>query len=397
MNRRGPMLRDVVVVDAVRTPQGRSGGGLAGMHSSALLGLTQKAVIERSGIDPIHVDQVIGGCINQSGAQSTNITRTSWLAAGLPMSVAATTIDSQCGSSQQALGLAASLVGSGVIEVAVACGVESMSQFPVATSRKAGPGEPITAPYRMHYEWISQFDAAERIAAKWGVTRSECDELGLASQTNASQAWAEGRFDGQVIAVDAPVIGEDGVATGALRHVARDEGLRATSLEALGRLKPVGRPDSVHTAGTASQLADQSSAVMIASAERAAELGLKVRARIVDHCLVGTDPVLMLTGPMEATRLLLQRSGLSMSDIDIFEINEAFASVVIAWARETRAPLERTNPNGGAIAIGHALGSTGTRLVTTAVHELERSDKEWALVSMCCGGGLGTGTLLQRV
>jgi len=394
---RGPMRRDVVVVEAARAPQGRPGRGLAGVHSADLLGITQSAVVERAGIDPVLVDQIIAGCVNQSGAQSTNLARTAWLAAGLPSSVAATTIDAQCGSSQQALGLAASLIGSGVIDVAVACGVESMSSFPVATSRLAGPGDPRSDSYNERYEWITQFEAAERIAEMWAVTRRDCDEFGLTSQMRAARAWAEGRFDREVVPVEAPALDENRKPTGETTTVARDEGLRETSLEALASLKPIARPDGVHTAGSSSQLADQSSAVLLASAERAAELGLRSRARIVDHCLVGTDPLLMLTGPIEATPKLLERNGLSMADIDLFEINEAFASIVLAWARETKADLERVNPNGGAIAIGHALGSTGTRLVTSAVHELERRDGEFALVSMCCGGGLGTGTLIQRM
>jgi acetyl-CoA C-acetyltransferase len=272
-----------------------------------------------------------------------------------------------------------------------------MSQFPVGASRRAGPGDPITPSYREHYEWINQFESAERIAEKWGVTRQDCDEFGLESQTRAARAWSEGRFDAEVVAVDAPVLDENGELTDQTRHVARDEGLRETSLEALSKLKPVGRPDGVHTAGTSSQLADQSSAVLLASTTKAKELGLGAKARIVDHCLVGTDPVLMLTGPIDATKRLLERNGLTIDDIDVFEVNEAFAAIVLAWARAVKPDMSRVNPNGGAIAIGHALGSTGTRLVTTAVHELERSDGEWALVTMCCGGGLGTGTLIQRV
>jgi len=390
------MLRDVVIVEAVRTPSGRRGGGLSTMHPSELLGVTQRGVVERSGIDASLIDQVVAGCISQSGAQSFNIGRTAWLSAGLPQSVAATTVDSQCGSSQQAAGLAASLVGSGTIDVAVACGVESMSLVPIGASTSAGPGRALTKAYFEKYEFISQFEAGERIAERWGITRDECDQLGLQSQQRARRAWDEGRFDSQVIAVDAPLLGDDGKPTGEHRRVARDEGLRDTSLEALAALKPVVRADGVHTAGTSSQIADQSSAVLFAAAERAADLGLRARARVVDHCLVGVDPTLMLTGPIDATHRLLERNGLTMADIDVVEINEAFASVVLAWERELKPDMERVNPNGGAIAIGHALGSTGTRLITTATHELERTDGEWALVTMCCGGGLGTGMLLQR-
>ena len=392
------MLRDdVVLIEAVRTPSGKRDGALAGMHPCDLLGVAQRAVLERSGIDPLEIEQVVCGCISQSGAQSFNIGRTAWLAAGLPISVAATTVDSQCGSSQQALGLAGSLVASGAIDTAMACGVENMSLLPIGSSTRAGPGRALTQAYFDRFEFISQFEAAERIAERWAISRAECDELGLESQRRAQRAWTEGRFDREVVPVDAPIRGPDGKPTGETRRVSRDEGLRDTSVEALGRLQPVARENGVHTAGTSSQIADQSSAVLMMSAEKAAALGLKARARIVDHCLVGVDPVLMLTGPIDATRLLLQRRGMIVDDLDVIEINEAFASVVLAWAREIQPDMNRVNPNGGAIALGHALGSTGTRLVTTALHELERADGEWALVTMCCGGGLGTGTLLQRI
>jgi acetyl-CoA C-acetyltransferase len=362
-----------------------------------LLGLAQRTVVERSGLDPQSVGQVVAGCINQSGAQSTNIGRTAWLAAGLPVTVPATTIDSQCGSSQQAVGLTASLIASGVIDVGMACGVESMSTFAIGGSRRAGPGDPITPSYRERFEWINQFEAAERIADHWGISREECDQFGYQCQTRAQRAWTEGRFDREIIAVDAPVPDESGTAVGdTARRVDRDQGLRETSMAALSALTPVGRPDGVHTAGSSSQIADQASAVLLTGANYASEHGLSVRASIVDHCLVGSDPVMMLTGPIPATRLLLERNGLSVADIDVFEVNEAFAAVVLAWAREMKPDMERVNPNGGAIAIGHALGSTGTRLVTTAVNELERRGGEWALVTMCCGGGLGTGTLIHR-
>jgi acetyl-CoA C-acetyltransferase len=387
------LARDVMIVDACRTPQGRRGGGLSTLHPADLLGITQREVVDRTGIDPAAIDQVVGGCISQSGAQSFNVTRTAWLAAGLPISTPATTVDSQCGSSQQALGFAASLIASGAIDVAMACGVESMSLVPIGSSTSAGPGRALTPSYFERFERTSQFEGAERIAEKWGITREECDAFGLSSQQRAAAAWAAGAFDGEVVAVDAPLLGEDGKPTGETRRVARDEGLRETSMEKLAALKPVAREDGVHTAGNSSQIADQSSAVILA----AAGSGLPERARIVDHCLVGVDPVLMLTGPIPATQKLLERNGLTVGDIDVFEINEAFASVVLAWARELSPDMDRVNPSGGAIAIGHALGSTGTRLITTAVNELERSDGEWALVTMCCGGGLGTGTLIQRV
>lgn len=390
-------MPDVVIVEAVRTPAGRRNGTLAGMHPSELLGVALSALMSRSEVDPAEVGQVICGCISQSGAQSFNIGRTAWLTAGLPPSVPATTVDSQCGSSQQAAGLAASLVASGVIDAVVACGVENMSMIPIGAATKAGPGRALTRTYFDRYEFINQYEAGERIADRWGISRAECDELGLASQTRANRAWAEGRFDGEVVPVRAPVVGDDGKPTSETRFLARDETLRETSLEALAALPPVVREDGVHTAGTSSQIADQASAVLMTTPERAAALGVRPKTRVVDHCLVGVDPVLMLTGPIDATRRLLERNRLSMADLDVVEINEAFASIVLAWAREWKPDMEKVNPNGGAIALGHALGSTGTRLLTTATSELERSGGEWALVTMCCGGGLGTGTLLQRV
>jgi acetyl-CoA C-acetyltransferase len=385
--------REVVIIEAVRTPSGRRNGSLSDMHPSDLLGVAQQALVTRSGIDPRVVDQVICGCISQSGAQSFNIGRTAWLAAGLPLEVPATTVDSQCGSSQQAAGLAASLIASGVIDTAVACGVENLSQVPIGASTRAGPGRALTKSYFDHYEFISQFEAGERIATKWGITRADCDALGFESQMRAGRAWDEGRFDREVVPVTI-----SGVDAGAPPRVfARDEGLRATSLEALAALKPVVSENGVHTAGSSSQLADQSSAVLMTTRARADELGLRARARVVDHCLVGVDPTLMLTGPIDATAKLLARNSLTIDEIDVVEINEAFASVVLAWERELQPDMLRVNPNGGAIALGHALGSTGTRLLTTALHELERADGEWALITMCCGGGLGTGTLIQRI
>ncbi len=315
------------------------------------------------------------------------------------MSVAATTVDTQCGSSQQATNLATALVGAGVVDVAVACGVESMSRIPIGSnsSKKLGLGVPIPKSYFSQYEFTSQFEGAERIAEKWGVTRADADEFGFASQQRAARAWEEGRFDGQVVTVEAPDVDEDGNPTGTTHTVSRDEGLRDTTLEKLSTLKPVAREDGVHTAGSSSQISDGAAAVLIMTAEKAAELGLTPRAKVLDTCIVGVDPVLMLTGPIDATRHLLGRTGMSIGDIDLFEINEAFASVVLAWSREVGADLERTNPNGGAIALGHPLGATGAFLITKALNELDRTDGTNALISMCCGGGLGTGTIIQRV
>jgi acetyl-CoA C-acetyltransferase len=388
----------VVIVDAVRTPIGRRGGGLSSVHPAELLGVVQRAVIERSGIDPVVIGQVVGGCVSQVGEQSFNITRTAWLAAGLPMSTPATTVDSQCGSSQQATNLAASLVGAGVVDVALACGVEVMSRIPIGvnSSKKLGLGVPIPKTYFGRYEMTSQFEGAERIADKWGITRDDTDRFGLTSQERAAQAWTQGRYDGQLVAVEAAEVDEAGEPTGSTRAVDRDEGIRETSLEKLAALKPVARPEGVHTAGNSSQISDGAAAVLMMTETRAGDLGLTPRARVVDTCLVGVDPVLMLTGPIDATDRLFERTGLTLDQIDTFEINEAFASVVLAWAKEVGADLEKTNPNGGAIALGHPLGGTGAVLMTKAVHELERIGGRYGLISMCCGGGLGTGTIIER-
>jgi acetyl-CoA C-acetyltransferase len=390
---------NVVIVDAVRTPIGRRNGGLSSLHPAELLGKVQKALIERTGIDPSEIGQVVTGCVSQVGEQTFNIGRTAWLSAGLPLSVANTTVDTQCGSSQQATNLAYALVGSGVVDVAMACGIEMMSRIPIGSSgrKELGLGIPIPKPYFEQYEMTSQFEGAERIADKWGITREDTDKFGLASQQRAIKAWEEDRFSGQYIPVDAPDLGEDGKPTGSFHTVAKDEGLRETSLEKLASLKPVARENGVHTAGNSSQISDGAAAVLIMTEEKAKALGLTPRARVVDTCLVGVDPVLMLTGPIDATEKLLERTGLSIDEIDVFEINEAFASVVLAWAKEVGADLEKTNPNGGAIALGHPLGGTGAFLMTKALYELERTGGRYGLVSMCCGGGLGTGTIIERI
>ena len=388
-----------VIIDAVRTPIGKRNGGLSTMHPAEVLSNVQRAIIDRTGIDAAEVEQVVGGCVSQVGEQAFNIARTAWLAAGLPLSTAATTVDTQCGSSQQATNLVTSLVGSGVVDLGVACGVEVMSRVPIGSSgnKALGLGIPIPKTYFEQYEMTSQFEGAERIADKWGITREDTDAFGLASQQRAAQAWAEDRFAGQYIEIEAPDLDEDGKPTGTTHTVGRDEGLRETTLEKLATLKPVARENGVHTAGNSSQISDGAAAVMIATEDKASALGLTPRARIVDTCLVGTDPVLMLTGPMDATKRLLDRTGLSIDDIDVFEINEAFASVVLAWAKEVGADLEKTNPNGGAIALGHPLGGTGAFLMTKALYELERTGGRYALISMCCGGGLGTGTIIERL
>ncbi|MCU1371219.1 MAG: putative acetyl-CoA acyltransferase [Ilumatobacteraceae bacterium] len=390
-------MPEVVIVEAVRTPVGKRKGGLSTLHPADTLAAVQRAAIDRAGIDPSVIGQVVAGCVSQVGEQAFDIGRTAWLAAGLPQGVAATTVDTQCGSSQQATGLATALVAGGVVDAALACGVESMSRVPIGSNAKGDYGRPIPKSYFGQYEFTSQFEGAERIAEKWGVTRDDADAFGLRSQELAAQAWAEGRFETQIVPVEAPDVDEEGKPTGTFHTVSRDEGLRDTTLEKLQSLKPVAREDGVHTAGSSSQISDGAAALVLMTRERADELGLKARARVVDTCLVGVDPVLMLTGPIDATRHLLGRTGLGIDDIDTFEINEAFASVVLAWAKELEVPMDKVNPNGGAIALGHPLGGTGAVLLTKALHELERTDGRYGLVSMCCGGGLGTGTIIERL
>jgi acetyl-CoA C-acetyltransferase len=393
-------MREVVIVEAARTAVGRRNGALAHTHPIDVLGPVQAAVLERAGVDPALVGQVVGGCIDQVGAQAANITRTAWLGAGLPKSVAATTVDSQCGSSQQAFNFAVNLVASGSEDIALACGVENMSMVPIGSNAidgvKGGHGKPINRTYGERYELTSQFEGAERIATKYGISRDDTDELGLESQLRARQALDEGRFETQIVPIEATQVDADGKRTGETATFTIDEVPRETSREALANLKPVAREDGVHTAGTSSQIADGAAAVLVMSREKADELGVRSRAVVKHTCLVGCDPVLMLEGPIPATERLLDRSGLTIDDIDVVEINEAFASVVLAWAKTVGADMKRVNPNGGAIALGHPLGGTGCILITKALHELQRRDGEYALVTMCCGGGLGSGSLLQR-
>ena len=392
-------MRDVVIVEAVRTPVGRRGGGLSTSHSVDVLGTVQKALFDRTGVDPGEIGQVVGGCVGQVGMQTMNVTRTAWLTAGLPIEVPATTVDAQCGSSQQATNLAYALVASGTVDASVGCGVELMSRvgFGATIPKEPDSGAPVNRNYFAHFEMTSQFEGSERIADHWEITREECDTFGKLSQDRAARAWIEDRFATQIVPVDAPVLDEAGKPTGETHRVDRDEGLRETTLEALAGLKPSGRENGVHTAGSSSQISDGAGAVLMMTAEKAKELDVEPLARIVDSCLVGSDPEFMLTGPIFATRKLLEENSMSISDIDVVEINEAFASVVLAWEKEVHPDMERVNPNGGAIALGHPLGGTGAILTTKAVHELQRTDTEYALVTMCCGGGLGTGTLLQRL
>ena len=392
-------MNDVVIVEAVRTPVGRRNGGLSTSHSVDLLGTVQKALFERSGVDPSEVGQVVGGCVGQVGMQSMNVTRTAWLSAGLPLSAPATTVDAQCGSSQQATNLAYALVASGTVDVAVGCGVELMSRvgFGATTPKDPDSGRPINRNYFDHFEFTSQFEGSERIADQWGISRTDTDTFGVMSQERAARAWDEDRFGTQIIPVEVPAIGEDGEISEETVMISKDEGLRETTMESLAALKPTGRKDGVHTAGTSSQISDGAGALLLMTSKKAAELGVTPLARIIDTCLVGSDPELMLTGPIGATQKLLEENGMTIDDIDVVEINEAFASVVLAWEKELSPDMDRVNPNGGAIALGHPLGGTGSILTTKAVHELHRSGGEHALVTMCCGGGLGTGTLIQKI
>jgi len=395
-------MRDVVIVEAGRSPIGKKNGALSAAHPTELLGQVLMAVLERAGVASSSVGQVVGGCINKVGAQAMSVTRTAWLTGGGDVDVACSTVDSQCGSSQFAVNLAASLIASGAEDVVLACGVENMSLLPIGSDAiagaQAGYGKPISRKYREHFEFVSQFEGAERIATKYGITRQDADRFGLESQFRAARAVAEGRFEKQIVPVQVPLpVAKGAEKTSEMRTVVRDEVPRDTSLEALAALKPVARPDGIHTAGTSSQVADGASAVLMMTEAKAKELGLRPRARVVETCLVGCDPVLMLEGPIPATRKLLKRNGLGINDIDVFEINEAFASVVLSWARTLEPDMKRVNPNGGAIALGHPLGATGCGLVTKALNELERTNGQRALITMCCGGGLGTGTLIERV
>jgi acetyl-CoA C-acetyltransferase len=394
-------MREVVIVEAGRSPIGKRNGSLAGTHPADILGPVQLEVLRRAGVDSGSVEQVIGGCINKVGAQAMNITRTAWLSHGGLQEVPCTTVDSQCGSSQYAVNMATALIASGAADVVMACGVENMSKLPIGSDANAGAsagmGKPVSRTYFDHFEFTSQFEGAERIATKYGVTRADTDGFGLESQVRAARAIAEGRFESQIIPLDIDVLDGDGKRTGDRTTVTRDEVPRETSLEKLAQLKPVAREDGIHTAGTSSQIADGAAAVLLMSADRASDLGLRPLARVVGTALVGCDPVLMLEGPIPATRKLLADAGLTMADVDVVEINEAFASVVLSWAGEVKADMERVNPNGGAIALGHPLGATGCFLVTKTVHELQRTNGRYGLITMCCGGGLGTGTLVERL
>jgi acetyl-CoA C-acetyltransferase len=378
-----------VIIEAARTPIGKRGGALAGLHAAELLGGIQVALLDRAGLPPAAVEQVAGGCVTQAGEQSNNVTRTAWLHAGLPYTAGCLTLDAQCGSAQQAAHLVAGLIAADAIGVGIACGVEAMSRVPLGTAARADAGSPRPASWDI--DLPNQYVAAERIARRRGLSRADVDAFGLRSQTLAQAAWAQGRFDREVVPVKAPLPAEAGS-----RVVDRDEGLRETSMAALALLKPVVE-DGLHTAGTSSQISDGAAAVLLAESGRARSLGLRPRARILAQCLVGAEPYYHLDGPVAATERVLAAAGMTTGDIDLFEVNEAFASVVLSWLAVYEPDPDRVNVNGGAIALGHPVGSTGARLLTTALHELERRGAATALITMCAGGAMATATIIERL
>ena len=392
-------MNNVVIIDAARSPVGKKNGSLGGAHPTDVLGQVMMKMLERNGIQSGQVDQVVGGCINKVAAQGMNVIRTAWLAHGGAIETPCITIDSQCGSSQQSSTLAHSILASGHAEVVMACGVENMTRLPIGSDsvgKDPKMGKPVSKSYFEQHEFTSQFEGAERVAEKYQITRQDTDGFGLESQIRAKTAIEEGYVDSQIIPVEAPVMDENFEKTGETIVVSKDEIPRDTSLEALAELKPVAREDGIHTAGTSSQIADGAAAVLMMTEKKASELGLEPLAVIKASALVGCDPVLMLEGPIPATEKVLKDSSLSIEDVDVFEINEAFASVVLSWAKTVGADLSKVNPNGGAISLGHPLGATGCFLITKAVHELVRTNGRYGLISMCCGGGLGTGTLIER-
>jgi acetyl-CoA C-acetyltransferase len=399
--------RTPVVVAAVRTPIGRRGGGLAGLKAVELLRHVQLEVIDRAGIEPGEVEQIIGGCVTQSGEQSLNVTRNAWLNSGHDPAVGCTTVDVSCGSAQQANHLITALIAADAIDVGIACGVESMSRVPIGTNLYNGPGHYKAADYPWDDPPKAQFGGAERIARRQGITRADADAFGLRSQRRAARAWANGHFDREVVPVAAPAPDrpdhpagparpDEAGGTRAIREIRVDEGLRDTGRTALAALRP-NIDGGVHTAGTTSQVSDGAAAILWMSLARARALGLTPRARLSHQVVTGADPYYLLDGPVVATERILRRAEMKLGDIDLVEVNEAFAAVVLNWAQAHDADMDRVNVNGGAIALGHPLGATGTRLIVSALHELERTDTETALITMCCGGSLGTASILQRI
>ena len=385
-------MREVVIVEAVRTPIGRRNGKLKDIHPVVLGSLVLKEIVSRAGIKPEHVEDVVFGCVSQVGEQSLNVGRNAWLTAGFPVTTPATTVDRQCGSSQQAVHFAANLIQSGVCDITIAGGVESMSRVPMG-SNAVSPGTPFPPELMELYDLVPQGISAELMARKYGISRRAMDEFSVESHRRAHEATEKGYFKSQLMPVDISLNGN-----GHHEVFNRDEGIRANaSYEATAALQPAFNPQHSITAGNASQISDGAAAVMLMSLEKAKELHLKPRARIRAQAVVGTDPVLMLEGPIPGTAAVLKRAGLELSSIDLFEVNEAFASVVLAWQKETGADLAKTNVNGGAIAVGHPLGASGAILMNRLLYELERRDLRYGLETMCCGGGLGTATIIDRV
>lgn len=385
------MMREVVIVEGVRTPVGKRNGVLKDIRPDDLAALTLKELVNRAGIDPAIIDDVILGCVTQVSEQAGDIARVAALIAGFPIEVPGTTIDRQCGSSQQAVHFAAQAILAGDMDVVIAGGVESMSRVPMGSSYK-GAGDPFSPNLRKRFEMINQGLSAERIAEKYGFTRKELDQFSLESHEKALRAQAEGYFDREIFPLEVTL--PDGT-TAVIRD---DQGPRkGTSLEALAGLKTSFVEDGVIHAGNSSQISDGAAALLLMSREKAEELGLKPRFRVHTRVVVGSDPTLMLTGPIPATQKALEKSGLSIDDIDIFEVNEAFAPVPMAWLKATGADPAKLNPNGGAIALGHPLGGSGARLMVTMIHELERSGGRYGLQTMCEGHGMANATIIERL
>ncbi len=386
-----------VIVEALRTPIGKRGGALASVIAPKLLSHVQRGVLEAAGVEPADVDQIVAGCVTQAGQQASNVGRTAWLTVGDVYNTAATTVDCQCGSGLQANNFMQGLITTGGAEVGIACGVEQMTQVPLGTAARGGGGYYKSAGWPWDEAENGQFGAAQRVADRRGITREDIDALGMASQHKAATAWAEGRFEREVLPVpDVVQVDKEGEPTGEVVTVSRDQGLRETTMEGLAKLRPV-VPDTIHTAGTASQISDGAAAVLWMDEDVAKDRGLKPRARIKYHTMVGSDPYYILDGPVDATAKMLAQSGHTMDDFDIMECNEAFAAVVLSWAQVHNVDLDKVNVNGGAIAMGHPVGCTGSRLLTTALHELERTDGELAYITMCQGGSLGIGVILERI
>jgi len=390
-------MPEAVIVDVVRTPIGRGKpvvGDLSGINAVALLAETYRALVERNGLGYGDIEQAYAGCVTQAGEPSNNLAKNAWLHLGTEYTAGCSTVDTQCGSAQTCNHIVAALIEAGQMNIGIAAGIESMSRVGLGASAMHGPGYFITE----NWPWdqaMNQFEAADRIAKKRGITKDDCDQLAVRSHARAIDAWDKGLFP-QVIDVTAPILGEDGQPTGETRIVSRDQGMRETTMESLAGLRILAE-GGVHTAGTSSQVSDGAAAILWMSAEEAKARGLKPRARIIQGVVAGTDPHYLLDGPVDATELLFKKTGMNMGDIDLVEINEAFASVVLSWQRYFDADMDKVNTRGGAIALGHPVGSTGARLIGEALIGLEQQDKNIALITMCCGAANGTGTIIERL